>query len=142
MTEGGNHGGPSDLETHVPIAICPTFAIHTTSDKIVKPGFLRAFLNACMSLAANIEQVDLVPTLATILQAPVPVNNIGVSFYNLITSEPIDGIYSLLANALQFQNLLLGIKADLDLSKAYLLCNSFRSDSKLHSRFKTSGSKP
>jgi hypothetical protein len=38
MTEGGNHGGPSDLETLVPIVICPIFDQATKAMKEVKPG--------------------------------------------------------------------------------------------------------
>uniref|UniRef100_A0A914ERN8 GPI ethanolamine phosphate transferase 2 n=1 Tax=Acrobeloides nanus TaxID=290746 RepID=A0A914ERN8_9BILA len=102
MTEGGNHGGPSDLETLVPIVICPTFDQATKVKKEVKP-------------VMDIEQVDLVPTLATLLQVPIPVNNIGVSFYDLLTSDEIGALRSILTNAVQLQNLLIGIKADVNL---------------------------
>jgi hypothetical protein len=67
------------------------------------------------NLVMDIEQVDLVPTLATLLQVPIPVNNIGVSFYDLLTSDEIGALRSILTNAVQLQNLLLGIKADVNL---------------------------
>ncbi|MCP9262262.1 hypothetical protein DINM_005543 [Dirofilaria immitis] len=92
MTEGGSHGGSSELETHVPI-------IYIDGKK------RRA--NKETLYVASVEQIDLVPTLAALLNVPIPKENRGVTLlpYIAIDRSNLSVLLFVLRNAEQFRKL-------------------------------------
>ena len=92
MTPGGNHGGASDEETQAALFLCArdarmrflhgppilhmeTRMRHVTACRYAKDGSVRGG----EGLPSQVQQVDLVPTLALLLGAPVPFGNLGAA---------------------------------------------------------------
>ncbi|VDK73140.1 unnamed protein product [Onchocerca ochengi] len=92
MTEGGSHGGSSQLETHVSI--------------VYVDGKKRRANNETL-YAASVEQVDIAPTLAALLNVPIPKENLGVTFlpYIVIDQSNFSVLLFVLQNAEQFRKL-------------------------------------
>ncbi|EJD75190.1 hypothetical protein LOAG_17615 [Loa loa] len=92
MTEGGSHGGSSELETHVPI--------------VYVDGRERRASNETLYVA-SVEQVDIVPTLATLLRVPIPKENLGVTLSPYIATDQsnLSVLLFILQNAEQFRRL-------------------------------------
>ncbi|KAH7699145.1 Type I phosphodiesterase/nucleotide pyrophosphatase/phosphate transferase, partial [Aphelenchoides avenae] len=96
MTRDGGHGGTSPEETHVPVVVI-TGRLGTTN-----------FSEPEQSLdvsAAEIEQVDVVPTLASLMGISIPSGSMGVSFMQHFKGRR-EAIRSLRQNAQQFRALL------------------------------------
>nr|CRZ24185.1 Bm3669 [Brugia malayi] len=92
MTEGGSHGGSSELETHVPIVYVDGRKRRTSNETF------------CV---ASVEQVDIVPTLATLLNIPIPKESLGVTLLPYITTDRsnLSVLLFVLQNAEQFRKL-------------------------------------
>uniref|UniRef100_A0A0R3RWZ1 GPI ethanolamine phosphate transferase 2 n=1 Tax=Elaeophora elaphi TaxID=1147741 RepID=A0A0R3RWZ1_9BILA len=92
MTEGGGHGGSSKLETHVPIVYVDGKKRRSNSETLY---------------VASVEQVDIVPTLATLLNISIPEENLGVTLLPYIATDRsrFSVLLSLLRNAKQFRKL-------------------------------------
>ncbi|KAH7723153.1 Protein F28C6.4 a [Aphelenchoides avenae] len=97
MTRDGGHGGTSPEETHVPVVVI-TGRSGTTN-------FSAPDQNLDLS-AAEIEQVDVVPTLSSLLGIPIPSGSMGVSFLQHLKGRR-EAIRSLRQNSYQFRALLL-----------------------------------
>uniref|UniRef100_A0A0N5A9F2 GPI ethanolamine phosphate transferase 2 n=1 Tax=Syphacia muris TaxID=451379 RepID=A0A0N5A9F2_9BILA len=82
MTDNGGHGGSSTDETHVTLAIID-----------------------------DVEQIDIVPTLAFFANTPIPVNSIGVTLLDRLISSRVGTqnqfkiLLSLLLNSIQLQRM-------------------------------------
>uniref|UniRef100_A0A915Q3T7 GPI ethanolamine phosphate transferase 2 n=1 Tax=Setaria digitata TaxID=48799 RepID=A0A915Q3T7_9BILA len=92
MTESGNHGGPSELETLVPIVYVDGRK-RTTNRNVLG--------------AASVEQIDIVPTLATLFNVPIPKENLGVTLFPYIAFDHsnLSMLISVLQNIEQFRKL-------------------------------------
>ncbi|ODV96923.1 hypothetical protein PACTADRAFT_27578, partial [Pachysolen tannophilus NRRL Y-2460] len=101
MNEIGNHGGSSIGETSAALLF-----ISNNFQKFVKNVKAPLLNNENFEFYSKIQQIDIVPTLASLLNFPIPKNNLGI----LIESfKPIFGnnfINALLENAFQFKNLI------------------------------------
>ena len=80
MTESGNHGGASTVETDAVLALFAPSKIHIDS----KPTTLskhdpkiERIIKSAFDTAPRVRQLDLVPTLATTLGIPIPIDNQG-----------------------------------------------------------------
>lgn len=73
MNDIGNHGGSSVGETH-PGMVFFSPTLQSISDKPICPQANRE----AFDYFDNISQIDLVPTLAALLNFPIPKNNLGV----------------------------------------------------------------
>ncbi|VDK86694.1 unnamed protein product [Litomosoides sigmodontis] len=92
MTRSGSHGGSSELETHTPI--------------VYVDGKKRRSSNETLYVA-SVEQVDIVPTLAGLLNVPIPKASLGVTLlpYIGIDWPKISILLLILRNAEQFRKL-------------------------------------
>ncbi|CAG9538050.1 unnamed protein product, partial [Cercopithifilaria johnstoni] len=92
MTEGGSHGGSSELETRVPIVYVDGKKRCSSSETLCK---------------ASVEQVDIVPTLANLFNVPIPKENLGVTLlpYIGIDRSNFSMLPLVLRNAEQFRKL-------------------------------------
>ncbi|XP_065366612.1 GPI ethanolamine phosphate transferase 3 [Calliphora vicina] len=75
MTASGDHGGDTDDETNALL-----FAYTKQAN---------FFKNEFNSDNTSLQQIDLVPTLATILGIPIPYSNLGLINFNLVPDIPI-----------------------------------------------------
>uniref|UniRef100_A0A1I8EWF1 GPI ethanolamine phosphate transferase 2 n=1 Tax=Wuchereria bancrofti TaxID=6293 RepID=A0A1I8EWF1_WUCBA len=92
MTEGGSHGGSSELETHVPIVYVDGRKRRTSNETFY---------------VTSVEQVDIVPTLATLFNVPIPKESLGVTLLPYITTDRsnLSVLLFVLQNAEQFRKL-------------------------------------
>lgn len=102
MNDIGNHGGSSAGETHPGLAfISPKFSKLRSDRSIsfIDKGDFEYF--------SMVSQIDLVPTLAALLNFPIPKNNLGVIIPELLElwEEP-DQKYILMENCKQLMELL------------------------------------
>ncbi|EDW85727.1 uncharacterized protein Dwil_GK22996 [Drosophila willistoni] len=88
MTASGDHGGDSDDETNALL-----FAYSKKN---------RFYGSDAGSDSELLQQIDLVPTLATILGVPIPYSNLGLINFNLIPDVPVPHLS-------KFQTLLLHV---------------------------------
>lgn len=119
MNEVGNHGGSSEGETNAGLLlVSPKFKKFQKSLGLKAP----APNTADYSYFNKINQIDLVPTLATLLNFPIPKNNLGViTRENLLLWDRVDERKRiLLENCYQFKQLV-DAKFDIDLNDADLL---------------------
>lgn len=104
MNNLGNHGGSTDGETSPGMVLAsPVFK----KINIGKPCPLEYDLN--FKYFTSISQIDLVPTLATLFNFPIPINNQGVIIPEVLNLWPDDVAKKkiLLENCRQFLSLLL-----------------------------------
>ncbi|KAL3995327.1 Type I phosphodiesterase / nucleotide pyrophosphatase family protein [Acanthocheilonema viteae] len=92
MTEGGSHGGSSELETHVPIVYVDGKKRRSRSETLY---------------VSSVEQVDIVPTLSTLFNVAIPRENLGVTLLPYIGTDQssFSMLLFVLRNAEQFWKL-------------------------------------
>ena len=96
MNEDGAHGGPSDGETSPALVLASPAFLNTRSDRLTSP--------------LRIDQIDLVPTLMTLLGLPTPLNSVGKLIPDLVSqvyaNQPLDMLRAYELNSLQIHRLL------------------------------------
>ena len=102
MNEAGNHGGSSAGEVTTALTfISPKFqAVFEGVDSPRPPTSDYSFYN-------QVEQSDIVPTLATLLGFPIPLNNLGVVIPKFLElwAQDLDKLELLVANARQMADI-------------------------------------
>lgn len=113
MSDSGSHGGSSESETEVPLIFLSPFFKLSKKSKIkytVCPltGTLYLLCFLCADDFRDVQQVDLVPTLAAILGVNVPKRNLGVLLdpFELLTDDTFAVLSVWRKNAFQLLNLL------------------------------------
>ncbi|VDN08018.1 unnamed protein product [Thelazia callipaeda] len=106
MTESGSHGGSSKLETYVPVVYIDG-KNRSAGNKVLSGAFLSLIFVKLQILVPSIEQIDIVPTLATLFNVPIPKKNLGITFLPYLATDNSDPfvLLSLLRNCEQFQML-------------------------------------
>lgn len=96
MNEDGAHGGPSDGETSPALVFASPAFRNTRADRTTS--------------MMRVDQIDVVPTLMTLLGLPTPLNSVGKLIPDLIShvyaNEPLDMLRAYELNALQIHRLL------------------------------------
>lgn len=106
MNDVGNHGGSSTSETSAALMLIS----QKFKDRELTKDSVKAPIpwNHDYDYFTRIDQIDLVPTLATLIGLPVPINNLGIFVPQLLnlysTEEELKNV--LLKNALQLKVLL------------------------------------
>uniref|UniRef100_A0A0N4UFF6 GPI ethanolamine phosphate transferase 2 n=1 Tax=Dracunculus medinensis TaxID=318479 RepID=A0A0N4UFF6_DRAME len=98
MTEAGNHGGSSEKEVNVPL-------IYIDGQRI------QGARSILFSAIYSIEQIDIVPTLASIFNFEIPVKSLGITFVDQLVprkrkKDYLMPLVSLLKNSYQITGLL------------------------------------
>lgn len=121
MTHTGDHGGDSRAETDSAVVFV-TKARRGMGTVTASPPYYQAF--QCPSYSQGISQIDLVPTLATLLGVPIPFSSIGQLIPNFIPDRKELYTDAVSANAAQVDKYItqfgIGLKGE-DLRKDFLL---------------------
>lgn len=105
MNDIGNHGGSSTAETSAALMLMSQkFENHNLNDNSLAP----IEWNEDFTYYSRVDQIDLVPTLATMIGLPIPINNLGTFITKFLEVFPNDVIRKnvLFKNALQLKVLL------------------------------------
>jgi predicted AlkP superfamily pyrophosphatase or phosphodiesterase len=96
MNEEGAHGGPSEGETSPALVLASPVFSNTRDDRMISP--------------LAIDQIDLVPTLSTLIGTPSPLNSVGKLIpdvmHDLYHNQPIDMLRAYQLNSLHIHRLL------------------------------------
>ncbi|KAG7855131.1 hypothetical protein KL919_004898 [Ogataea angusta] len=132
MNEVGNHGGSSIGEVSAGLLLVSSkFRNLQSAQKAPIPR------NADFDYFDRIDQIDLVPTLSTLLGLKIPINNLGTFMHNLLPLyTPKDKLNVLIKNALQLKvltdksrNKVTSLDSEIDVSSVSALLD-FLHDSK------------
>ncbi|VDN19341.1 unnamed protein product [Gongylonema pulchrum] len=127
MTEGGSHGVALIEQVDIVPTLASLFDVRIPNENLgvtmlpriatdpLDPSVMVSLLRNSQQfqdlgktfLVAFIEQVDIVPTLASLFDVRIPNENLGVTMLPRIATEPLDPsvMVSLLQNSQQFQDL-------------------------------------
>ncbi|KAI9012652.1 alkaline-phosphatase-like protein [Phycomyces nitens] len=103
MNEAGNHGGSSLEETSAALVF---MSPRLESRPILKKDSPRAIERPMMFGFPVIDQIDLVPTLASVLGFPIPKNSLGKVIVDLYRNRDFSVLRALQLNAYQLGQLL------------------------------------
>lgn len=96
MNEDGAHGGPSDGETSPALVLASPAFRNPRADRTTTP--------------MRIDQIDIVPTLMTLLGLPTPLNSVGKLIPDVVShifaEQPVDLLRAYELNSLQIHRLL------------------------------------
>jgi hypothetical protein len=110
MNEEGAHGGPSDGETSPALVLAsPAFNAKSLSSSNL-PSESTSNTNQGIPIPTRIDQIDLVPTLSTLIGIPTPLNSVGKLIPNVLEdlyrNERSDMLRAYQLNALHIHRLL------------------------------------
>lgn len=83
MTEDGNHGGSTELETDS--------ALFAYSKRTINLGSNRASVPSADKFQ-KVDQIDLVPTICTLLGVPIPFGNLGFAIPELLAQRGLSDL--------------------------------------------------